>query len=1740
MARWVLVALALLCLTPVGLTPMGLTPVGLTSVARADELELPGIAADAAAYQRHLQAANPAGGTPRARIAAEDAAAAAAARGDAAGRAAALERRAGLGQVSGAIWLALADALTHLAPPDHAHAALAAWLAVRAAGDDNAGDSAAGNGATGDSAAGDSAGRRVPALLALASALRGQGRDAQAVEVLQKAVELTPDDAANRRLLADAERAAGLTVRRATVEGEADPPRGCIAFSVPPSRRADLDPADWVRLDPPVPGAAVTREGDQFCVSGLPSGAVTRAIVRAGLPAAPGDAGAGLTLLRDAVVAFDVPNRLPRVVFDGRRFVLPAGQSPTVPLTTVNLSAVALRLIRLSERNVADFVRDHRLGEPVDAWEARYQGEQNGSTVWRGRAAIPAWRQNQAAHTALPLPPPLLTAGPGLYALIAGPGDGTPDDGTGTQAVQLILRTDLAPTVWRGGDGLTVQVRGYSDAAVRVGARLRLLARNNDVLAETVTDADGVGRFAAPLLHGDGPLAPALLEAFGPADDYVALDLNAAAFDLSDRGVSGAADPGPLDAFVWTDRGIYRPGETVRVQALLRDHAGAPADLPVRVSVKRPNGQVFAETTPPRGGGASLLLPVRLSSGAAAGTWTIELRADPKAPPIGTAQFRVDAFVPDRPAVEFGALPAALVAGADVALPVTARFLYGAPGSGLGGHGYATVNVDPAPFPALSGYRFGLEDDVVVPQPQNAPLPPTDAQGATRYTPSLADIPDTTHPLKADVVVEIDDPAGHASKAAVSLPVRGRAPLIGIRPAFPGGEIDADSEAAFDIVAVGPDGAARGMDARVRLVRERPDWRMVLNGRLARYETVYRDEPLETRDVTLTADHPLRVVKTLGFGRYRLEVAQIGGLAATSVRFRAGWADADSPDVPDRVDVSAATSVVPVGGVARVHVVPPFAGKATVLVLSDRVLSLRTLDLPASGTDIAVPVEASWGPGAYVAVHVFRPASGAGDRPARAIGLTWVGVDPAARALSVTLDVPDKLPPRARAVVPVRAAPGAWVSLAAVDEGILRLTRFASPDPVPHFLGRRRLGLDIRDDWGRLIAPADGLATTLRQGGDQGGFALPDVPIRTLTLFAPPVQAGPDGVAAIPLDLPDFNGQARLMAVAWDGDRVGAASRDVLVRDRLVAEPLTPRFLAPGDTTEFAVLLDNLDLPPGPARVVVTVGGPLMLPDGGLLTADLARGGRAVPATRLVATGVGRGTVRIDVTGPDGFAVTHEVALTIRPSRGTISLVAGQTIAPGAAAVLTPPLAADRFVAGTAVLRATFGAPVHYDTAAIAAALQRYPLACLEQTASQALALAFRPDPPAGALAAAVASILDRQRYDGGFALWSANGEAEPWLSAYAMDVLLRARERGVTVPEAAFDDALRFLGEQADRQPDGPDERAAQAYRLYVLAKAGEGRPGVARVLAEAPDTLPTPLARAQLGAALALAHDAPRARAMFTAALASPARTWWAVDYGTALRDQAAITVLLRESLMLPDRVGGVVAALPGANQNADALSTQEQAWLIAAAGALRRDAAPPRVSLNGQDLAPGPGGAVTTALSGPATARNLGTAPVWVSVSASGVPVEPPPAARARMRVSRRFLTLDGGTLDLDHLTRNTVFVVLLEGRAEDAQEHRAMLSQGLPAGWEIAGPLAGTPEAMPFLGALTPTEATPSADDRYAAVLALTPAHPDFRVAVRLRATTPGDYELPGAELSDMYRPSMFARQATNRIKVLPGP
>ena len=1686
----------------------------LPGLAAAQSFDLPGLGRDASAYQQDLQRRFPAGGSPAQRIAAEQRARGAEARRDLAAAAAAWEERIGMGQASADHWLALAQAQLGRQPPDNQRALRAGWRAFQFA---NSGEP------------------EIPALLVLAEALRRLDRPVQQIEALEAILERR-DSPADRQRLEAARRAAGMLVRRVATEPEAEPARACLAFTNAPARRTDWVPGDWIRADPPIPTLAVEREGDLLCVAGLPWGTTTRLVLRAGLPGEDRQ-----NLRQDTPVAIAMPNREARIAFDTRAFILPRGQEARIGVATVNVEAMTMRLVRVTERNLVPLRRDWRPGEALESWSASTISEEMGRILWEGRAELQRVEANRIHRSILPLPDALRGAGPGAYLLVLRNADAR--RGGDTVALPFFV-SDIGLTAWRGADGLAVQARSLQSAQVAAGMRVMLMARNNDILAETRTDAEGLARFPAAMLRGTGPVAPVAIHA-ETADDLAALSLEAASFDLSDRGATGRDHPGPVDAFLWLDRGIFRPGETVNLGALLRDSAGQPLDLPVRLRLRRPNGQVAAEHVAQRQDGAALHWPLRLSAGAAHGLWTIEALTDPDAPPIGRVGFRVEAFVPERLAVEAGPAPGALVPGQPLRVPIAARFLYGAPGSGLTGSAEMRLLHDPEPFAEWRGWRFGLVQEQFAPDLLTFEIPETDEQGRATLTLALPQAPDTTRPVRGEVTVSVSEPGGRETRTRFAVPVRARGTLLAVRPAFENDAIDAGTEAAFDIAAVSPEGQAVPATLRVRLLRERPDWRIVTRGSIARWQTVWRDEPVDSQEIRLTAQQPARFARTVAFGRYRLEVADADGLGITSIRFHAGWAGVEAAEIPDRVDVAADRRAYAPGETARIRITPPFAGRASVAVLTDRLVSMREITVTEAGTEVEIPVNAAWGPGAYVAVTVFRPGDARQGQPGRGLGLAWVGIDPAPRSLAVAIDTPPLARPRSRIEVPVRvsnAAGPVLLTLAAVDEGILRLTNFVNPDPIGHYLGRRRLGVDIRDDYGRLIAPAEGELALLRQGGDEaeGADAL-QPPQRVVSLFSGVVRADANGLAMVPLDIPDFAGELRLMAVAWQGARIGAAAKTLTVRDQVVAEALLPRFLAPGDAMRLSVLLHNIELPQGEIAAEITASGGLAVEGAARLSATLETGARAQPFTTLRAADGGEGVLRLAVTGPGGFRVERESRIAIRSSRPRATEVAGVELPPGAELPLAPPI--ERFVAGSWRASATFGAAVRFDVAGMLRALEDFPLHCLEQSAARALALAAGiaegGDPDrAIRLQRAVDAILDRQRFDGSFAMWSASGDSEPWLTPFAVEALIRARTAGASVPEGAMREALRFLDE-AIEDADGPTptERASQAYRLHALALAGQPRLGAARRLFESLNDLPTQIARAQLAATFARGGDRARAEQAFASALTQTGRRFWHHDYGSAPRDTLATAALLRESGLLPERLIALMNTLPGRELTPQNTSTQEQAWAVHAAQVLGQGNRAASVAVNGSALPPRP--VVAVPLSGPGTARNLGGAPVWQSVSITGIPREALPAAREGFRITRRFFATDGQTLNLDDLRQNTSFILLVELRAETNDLHEAMITHGLPAGWEIASRLPpGDIPGMPWLGTLTDANSQPALDDRYAAAVTITPQRPFARLAVRIRAVTPGTFELPGAEARDMYRPGIFARQNTARITVLP--
>ena len=268
--------------------------------------------------------------------------------------------------------------------------------------------------------------------------------------------------------------------------------------------------------------------------------------------------------------------------------------------------------------------------------------------------------------------------------------------------------------------------------------KLRLLARNNEVLAVKQTDSNGTVTFAPGLARGEGGLSPALIVAAGEGGDYAFLSLKQSAFDLTDRGVAGRDAPKGLDAFVFTERGVYRTGETVYVTALLRDAAGiAVPGVDLTMVVKRPDGVEYRRAIVRDGGLGGISLDVPVIASAPTGTWRIAVYADPKGDAIGNASFLVEDYVPDRLEFDLTTEAAAIAPGDPVEVALDGRFLYGAPASGLGIEG--EVNIARAvERPGYRGYAFGLDPSVE-----------GDSEDAGTETIPLADLPETDAKGKA-------------------------------------------------------------------------------------------------------------------------------------------------------------------------------------------------------------------------------------------------------------------------------------------------------------------------------------------------------------------------------------------------------------------------------------------------------------------------------------------------------------------------------------------------------------------------------------------------------------------------------------------------------------------------------------------------------------------------------------------------------------------------------------------------------------------------------------------------------------------------------------------------------------------------------------------------------------------------------------------------------------------------------
>ncbi|MCP4820558.1 MAG: alpha-2-macroglobulin family protein, partial [Shimia sp.] len=1148
-----------------------------------------------------------------------------------------------------------------------------------------------------------------------------------------------------------------------------------------------------------------------------------------------------------------------------------------------------------------------------------------------------------------------------------------------------------------------------------------------------------------------------------------------------------------------------------------------------------------------------------LGSSVPRGSWRISFKTDLDAPALAVKKVLVEDFLPER--IDFDlSLPEAPLDSSNMPpLKVAARYLFGAPGAGLTVEGELRLKARNEVV-GFEGYRFGRHDTPYFATTEYFGGEVTDVAGRSDVFLPLPDQTAEGRPLEADIKVRVLEGSGRPVERTLTHPVAAAGPMIGIRPTFE--DVVAEgSSARFQIIALNADLKPAEMKVRWAINRVQTSYQWYqLYGNWEWEPTTHRTR-VAGGEITLGAT-PATLEAPVDWGRYEIVVEQVGGDAvASSSDFYAGWyAPVDASDTPDTLEMSLDKDGYRSGEVATLRLVPRYAGTALISVMSNRMISMRAVEVKEGENLVSLDVTDEWGAGAYVTASVIRPADvPAGQNPARSLGVSYAQIDPGLKQLSVSIDAPAKVNPRGPVDVAVNVeglASGeqAYVTVAAVDVGILNLTRFESPNPSDHYFGQRRLGMEIRDVYGRLIDGMNGNMGALRSGGDAnagGGFESPPPTEDLVAFFSGPVAVGADGRALVSFDMPEFNGTVRFMAVAWSATGVGEAERDVIVRDPVVVTASLPRFLAPGDQSRLLLEIVHAEGPAGRMGLDVVSEGITLADDvpSGLTLSDQSSERLSL---NLAANDVGDHRIRVALTTPDGRQLIKSLSLSVRANDPEISHTQQIVLDAGDSLVLGNDLFAD-FLAGTGSAVISSGALARFDAAGLLQALDRYPYGCTEQVTSQALPLLYF-ESVSDALGLtprkdmqervnqAVAKVLTRQANNGAFGLWRAES-GDFWLDAYVSDFLSRAKSKGFEVSALAFRQPMDNLRNRVNYAPDFDLGGEDIAYALFVLAREGAAAMGDLRYYADVKSqSFATPLAAAQVGAALAFYGDQTRADTMFRQAASlvesrkdEAGSQYWRADYGTRLRDVAGLLTLALEAGSEAVDSDALAVRVTASDRS---LSTQESVWSLMAAHALIEDDGDSGLSVDGNAMS----GPLLERLAddiavAPLTVRNEGQVAQNVTVTAIGVPDYPVAAGGYGYALDRSYFALDGSPMDPLQVRTGDRFVAVLTVDPFENGGARLMVNDPLPAGFEIDNPNlleSGDVRELDWLETVW-AESSEFRSDRFLAAVDWR-SDKSFRLAYVVRAVSPGTYHHPAASVEDMYRPQYRANTDAGQLVV----
>jgi len=1450
----------------------------------------------------------------------------------------------------------------------------------------------------------------------------------------------------------------------------------------------------------------------------------------------------------------------PDVSFTKKGIYLPAKGNRKLAVESVNLDSIRIEIEKVYNNNIVHLLQDY---SPYGYW---YYNNDLGREVYSRKIEIKSER-NQKTTT-------VVDVGhfwdeserKGLFRVIAMQGDHR-----WRRDTLLVMLTDLGLMAVKSGDQLFVTVNSLKTLDPVSGVEISLMSSNNQVIDSARTDYRGTASIdnLRNKISGED-FTPYLIVARKGEDvsflKFSDCRMSLASFDVAGRPYITKG----YEAFVYTDRGIYRPGDTANFAAFIRDAGMSPPPaFPVKLEILDPDNRTFDEQVKnPENGFIEFSLDVPDYARTGSYTATLSVGEDE----IGRERFNVEDFIPDKIKVTVEPDSSVYETGDEMKVTVTGMSLFGPPAAGRKAEAKLTIQAHRFSPSRWGDYTFGNTGHGFEEMEIELGEGKLDDEGKISFS---TKIPENVQPpsmLKGVISTTVTEHGGRAVSAYEDVDIHPYPFYIGLRPVKEGyGEIDREYQ--FQFVTVDRNGEEidpGNLKAKV--------YRVIYHSVLKEDDRGYYRYVSEKQDRLLTEFSVDSSGGRVGYtpttwGRYRMVLCDPAGYACSSHSFYAsGWGYAPwSMENPDRIDLELEKDIYAVGEKARLLVKSPFPGRLIITVEQDSVLDYRVETMDENTATIDIPVKKEYRPNSYISATVIKSLEDYdGHTPVRAFGVVPLSMDNSDRKLSVSIDAPESVKPESRLDLGIKVSGArgrAVLTVAAVDEGILQLIDFQTPDPFGFFYGKRRLGLGHYDIYSFILPEVD------RPAGVPAGDYIEKVikkhltpvgirRIKPVSLWSGKVETDSSGRAKVSFDVPRFQGRLRIMAVTADGREFGSGRTDVFVRDPIVVKPTFPRFLASGDRFSVPVSIYNGTGGDASIKVTLETSG-LTSVEGDKSKSVLVADGKESMVFFKVDTAQGTGATSFVVKASGNGKTTRvDTDVPVRPSGPPMTKTGSGIAKEGEPFTIELP---GNWIEGTQNAKLVLSSFPAVQFSNGLGYLLRYPHGCVEQTTSKVLPLLyfdelarmaephlFENNSAGYYVRQGIQKLVSMQQENGGFSYWPGGDHINTWGSVYASHFMVEARKAGYSIPDTVYNRMLEYLKEVVKQDPDENDHYSwynlqKQVYAAYVLSIAGvPPRSTISYIKDEHLDDL-RDSSRLQLAYCFAAAGDSRTAKSLLPTIIHPvEVERQTGGNFNSSTRSNAIMLDVIVE--LFPENPGipVLVKELVDSAENGRWYTTQENAFAFLALGKAMKAKA--KADYMGTLKVGGEKHAEFDETGATFESPGFAGREVEVSVEGEGecyvywqawgvVQGSDFEEYDQGIRVRRKYMDIDGHRVAPEDFRQGKLYVVEISAKALDKTIENVILDDMLPAGLEIENPRLESRADIPWLkkkGDYT-YDYMDIRDDRMLLYVNL-PARSERNFYYGLRAVTRGSFTLPPVSAECMYDPTYTSVQDSGSIVI----